>query len=226
MFSHIDTAPSKNRTWKQEMPMSNGIFILPVHILAFFVFANKSLAGASQHAVPHSSRNSNQNQIPIRFPSPSGHAVTQLAWIRIVHNAVLQPDLRWVPKAFKRAKPNWPPILKEEISGHKSEKAYLTKWIQWLWQRKRCTRAANPSSGNRKPRIQPYLATSSAKNKTKGVYRIKGLGLRIQPVSIILWENNLRTWSGSFLWREGITCAEGCAWHGCLLQSIHIAKEG
>ena len=33
-------------------------------------------------------------------------------------------------KAFKRAKPNWPPILKEEISGHKSEKAYLTKWIQ------------------------------------------------------------------------------------------------
>ena len=95
-----------------------------------------------------------------------------------------------MPTAFKRAKPNWPPILEEEIPGHESEKASLTKWIQW--QRKRCTRVANPSSGNRKPRTQLYFATNSAKKKAKGVYRIKGLGPWPQSVSIILTEINSR----------------------------------
>ena len=176
--------------------MSNGIIILPVRLSWRFLCCKlKPKAGASQK-MQRFTRPGPEIQLKIRFQSGFQALVDmrshKLAWIRIVHNAVLQPDLRWVPKAFKRAKPNWPPILKEEISGHISEKAYLTKWIQW--QRKRCTRAASPSSGNRKPRTQLYLATSSAKNKTQGVYRIKGLGLRLQPVSIILWENNSRTY--------------------------------
>ena len=122
----------------------------------FEVFqTHKSLAGTSQHArlTPP------EIQVTIRFHSGFQALVDvrsdKLAWIRIVHNAVLQPELRWMPTAFKRAKPNWPPVLEEEISGHKSEKASLTKCIQW--QRKRCTRVENPSSGNRKPRTQPYF---------------------------------------------------------------------
>jgi hypothetical protein len=65
MFSHIDTAPSKNRTWKPEMPMSNGIIILPVHILAFFVLQTKALQ--AHHNMQRLTRP--EIQIKIRFQS-------------------------------------------------------------------------------------------------------------------------------------------------------------
>ena len=164
---------------------------------------HKSLAGTSQHArlTPP------EIQVTIRFHTGFQALVDvrsdKLAWIRIVHNAVLQPELRWMPKAFKQAKGNWQPILEEEISRHKPEKVSLTKWIQW--QPKSRTRVANPSSGNRKPRNQPYFATNSTKKKTQGVYHIKGLGQWLKPVSIILWEINSRAWSGNF--------SDGKEWH-------------
>ena len=185
---------------------------------------HKSLAGTSQHArlTPP------EIQVTIRFHSGFQALVDvrsdKLAWIRIVHNAVLQPELRWMPKAFKQAKRNWPPILEEEISRHKPEKVSLTKWIQW--QRKRRTRVANPSSGNRKPRNQPYFATNSTKKKAQGVYHIEGVGTVAQACFYNTLRDQLACLKRKFLWRKGMTCAEGCAWHGCLLQSIHIAKEG
>ena len=53
----------------------------------------------------------------------------KLAWIKIVHNAVLLPGFKWMQKTFKRAKPNGQPSLEVEISGHKFEQVSLTKWI-------------------------------------------------------------------------------------------------
>ena len=130
------------------------IVYIPIHIESAIFFAN------SEKPCRHITRRTPHSPpVKIRFQWGFQALVDmrshKLAWIRIVHNAVLQPKLRWMPTAFKRAKPNWPPVLEEEISGHKSEKASLTKCIQW--QRKRCTRVENPSSGNRKPRTQPYF---------------------------------------------------------------------
>ena len=101
--------------------------VLLKSILNNFFHAHESLAGTSQHtrlAPP-------EIQVEIRFQSGFQALVDmqshKLAWIKIVHKAVLQPEFRWMPKAFKQAKANWPPISEEEISGHKSEKASLTK---------------------------------------------------------------------------------------------------
>ena len=96
-------------------------------------------------------------QVKIRFQS--GFQALQvvdmrshkLSWMKIVHNAVLQPELRWTPKAFKGAKPNWPPILEDEISGHKSEKASLTN----VPNDNKNTAQELQIPGNRKPRAFP-----------------------------------------------------------------------
>ena len=140
----------------------------------------------------HSSRNSRQNHIPIRFPSPSGH-ITQASLDQDSPQHGLVTII--LPKASKRTAE--PASLEAEISGHKFEKVSLTKWIQW--QRKRCPRVANPSSGNRNPRAQLYFVTTSVKKKAHGVYCIKELRPWLQPVSKIFWEIRSHTWSESFL---------------------------
>ena len=54
------------------------IVYIPIHIESAIFFANSEKPCRHiTRRTPHPSRNSSQNQIPIRFPSPSGHAVTQ-----------------------------------------------------------------------------------------------------------------------------------------------------
>ena len=129
-----------------------------------------------------------------------------------------------MPKAFKQAKRNWPPILEEEISRHKPEKVSLTKWIQW--QPKSRTRVANPSSGNRKTTKPAIFCNKFNQKESPGGVSHQRVGTVAQACFYNTLRDQLACLKRKFLWRKGMTCAEGCAWHGCPLQSIHIAKEG